>query len=76
MGAAAFGTYKGISHLLGSGAYPSRMQDILALFPAILIGCMVYFVLEIVLKGITESELRAIPKGYLMVRLAKKCHLL
>lgn len=76
MGAAAFGTYKGISHLLGSGAYPSRMQDILALFPAILIGCMVYFVLEIVLKGITESELRAIPKGYLLVRLAKKCHLM
>jgi len=76
MGAAAFGTYKGIAWLLGSGEYPSLWQNALALFPAVIVGCLVYFVLEIVLKGISEAELRALPKGYLIVKLAKKCRLL
>ncbi|MDE6128603.1 MAG: polysaccharide biosynthesis protein [Lachnospiraceae bacterium] len=76
MGAAAYGTYKGIGWLLQCGEYPSRLQNILELFPAILVGILVYGVLEIVLKGISEAELRALPKGYLIVRMAKKCHLL
>ena len=76
MGAAAYGTYRGIGWLLKSGEYPSRMQNILELFPAVIVGGIVYFVLEIVLKGISEAELRALPKGYLIVRMAKKCRLL
>ncbi|MED9904243.1 MAG: polysaccharide biosynthesis protein [Lachnospiraceae bacterium] len=76
MGAAAFGTYQGIAYLLHAGQYPSHMSNMLALFPAVLVGAIVYFVLEIVLKGISEAELRALPKGYLLVKLAKKCHLL
>lgn len=76
MGAAAYGTYRGIGWLLKSGEYPSRMQNILELFPAVIVGGIVYFVLEIILKGISEAELRALPKGYLIVRMAKKCHLL
>lgn len=76
MGAAAYGTYRGIGWLLKCGEYPSRLQNILELFPAVIVGGVVYFVLEIVLKGISEAELRALPKGYLIVRMAKKCHLL
>ncbi|MBD5512152.1 MAG: polysaccharide biosynthesis protein [Lachnospiraceae bacterium] len=76
MGAAAYGTYKGIGWLLKCGEYPSRLQNILELFPAVIVGGIVYFVLEIVLKGISEAELRALPKGYLIVRMAKKCRLL
>lgn len=76
MGAAALGTYKGIAFLLGNEEYPSLLHTALALFPAVLVGCVVYFVLEIVLKGIRESELRAFPKGHLLVKLAKKCHLM
>ena len=76
MGAAAYGTYRGIGWLLKSGEYPSRMQNILELFPAVIVGGIVYFVLEIILKGISEAELRALPKGYLIVRMAKKCRLL
>lgn len=76
MGAAAYGTYLGIAALLGGGEYPSMLQNVIALFPAILMGGIVYFVLEIVLRGISEEELRAIPKGYLLVRVAKRCHLL
>lgn len=76
MGAAAFGTYAGLNLLLKGGEYPSMWKNAVALFSAILIGCFVYFVLEIVLKGINESELRALPKGHLIVKLAKKCRLL
>ncbi|MBQ7780713.1 MAG: polysaccharide biosynthesis protein [Lachnospiraceae bacterium] len=76
MGAAAFGTYAGLNFLLKGGDYPAMWKNAVALFAAILIGCLVYFVLEIVLKGITETELRALPKGHLIVKLAKKCRLL
>ncbi|MBQ9135167.1 MAG: polysaccharide biosynthesis protein [Lachnospiraceae bacterium] len=76
MGAAAFGTYAGLNFLLKGGDYPAMWKNAIALFAAILIGFVVYFVLEIVLKGITETELRALPKGYLIVKLAKKCRLL
>ena len=76
MGAAAFGTYAGLNFLLKGGNYPAMWKNVVALFTAILIGCFVYFVLEIVLRGITEAELRALPKGHLIVKLAKKCRLL
>lgn len=76
MGVAAFLTYKGIALLLGNDPYPSMLHNIIALFPAILVGGLVYFILELVLKGITEEELYAFPKGRLLVRIAKKCRLL
>lgn len=76
MGAVSYGVYRGMGWLLKCGEYPSRLQNILVLFPAIIVGVLVYGVLEIVLKGISEAELRALPKGYLIVRVAKKCHLL
>ncbi len=76
MGVAAYGTHKGLALLIGGGEYPSMMQNAFALFPAVLVGGIVYFVLEIVLKGIREEELRAMPKGRLLVKLAKKCHLM
>ncbi|HKM33139.1 MAG TPA: polysaccharide biosynthesis protein [Lachnospiraceae bacterium] len=76
MGVACFGTYKVIAETLGGEPYPSRLHNALALVPAILIGAVVYFVLEVVLKGISEAELKALPKGYLLVKLAKKCHIL
>ncbi len=76
MGAAAYGTYKGVQFLLKAGEYPSRLQNALALFPAVIAGAVIYFILEIVLRGVTESELKALPKGYLLVRMAKKCRLM
>ncbi|MCH5275312.1 MAG: polysaccharide biosynthesis protein [Lachnospiraceae bacterium] len=76
MGVVAFLTYKGIALLLGNDPYPSGLHNALALFPAILVGGLVYFIMELVLKGITEDELAAFPKGRLLVRIAKRWHLL
>lgn len=76
MGIAACGTYKGMQLLLGFQEYPSLLQNTLALLPAVLVGAAVYFALEILLHGITETELRAMPKGHLLVKAAKKCRLI
>lgn len=68
MGAAAWGVYTGLYALIGS--------RILAVLPAIALAVVVYFALILLLKGVTEEELRGFPKGYLLVRLARKCRLL
>lgn len=68
MGAAAWAVYEGLYLLTES------MQ--LSVIPAVLAGACVYFVLLLLMRGITEQELRGFPKGYLLVKLAKKCHLM
>lgn len=76
MGITVYGVYHGIAALLGGGEYPSLLQNALALFPSVGVGAIVYFVLELLLKGITKEELYALPKGGLLVKLAEKCRLL
>lgn len=43
---------------------------------SIMIGIAVYFVALLLMKGLTEEELNRFPKGYLLVKVAKKLHLL
>ena len=50
--------------------------NILALFVAVIVGVIVYFVLCLKWKAIGESELKSIPKGALIVKIAKKLRLL
>ncbi len=76
MGVAAYLTYKGIMLLLGAGEFPGMLHTLVALLPAVLVGMILYFVLELVLKGISREELSGIPKGRTLVRLAEKLHLL
>lgn len=47
-----------------------------SVIPAILVAVAVYFVMLILMKGITEEELQGFPKGHLLVKVAKKCRLL
>ncbi len=68
MGAAAWAVYE-LFELLTS-------SNVLSVLPAVLAAVCVYFVMLLVLRGLDEEELRSIPKGYLVVRLAKKCRLL
>ena len=68
MGAVAWVVYEGLFLLTDS------MR--ISLIPAIIVGACVYFVMLILLRGVTEAELRGFPKGYLLVKLAKKCRLL
>lgn len=68
MGGAAFVVYEALYLLTDS------MR--IAVIPAILIAVVVYFVALILLRGLDEEELRQMPKGYLLVKLAKKCRLM
>lgn len=68
MGAAAWGIYELLLLLTES--------IVIALFPAIIVAVCVYFIAMLILRGINEQELRSIPKGYLLVKVAKKCRLM
>ena len=68
MGAIGWGVYE-IFYL-----FTESMR--IAVLPAILVAVIAYFILLLELKGLTEKELLGFPKGYLVVRIAKKCRLL
>lgn len=68
MGALAWAVYEGLLLITSS---PS-----ISVIPAVLVGAAAYFVFLLLFGGVSESELRAIPKGYLLVKLAKKCKLM
>ncbi len=67
MGLAAWGIYEGLKAWT---KLPS-----LAVIVAIVIGAMIYFVLLILFKGVSEAELRGFPKGHVLVKIAKKMRL-
>ena len=47
----------------------------LAVIPAVPFAALIYFALLLMLKTLTEDELLALPKGRLLLRIAKKCKL-
>lgn len=68
MGIVAWGVYHGIYALIPSNA--------VSLALAVAVGALAYFVLEIVFGGVSEEELRGMPKGYLLVKAARKLRLM
>jgi len=51
-------------------------SNILSLVPAMVLAVVTYFAMLIAFRGVSEGELRSIPKGYLIVKMAKKCRLM
>lgn len=68
MGIAAWGTWKGLYILLKSNT--------VAVLLAICVAVAVYAVALLLTGAISESDLKAFPKGALLVKIAKKLHLL
>ena len=68
MGLIVFGVYKLLMYIL--------RINMIATIISIGIGAAVYFVILLLAKGVTEAELRRLPKGHVFVSLAKKAHLL
>ncbi len=68
MGLLVFLSYKIIDLILSSNA--------IACIVAIIVGAFSYFVCIILFRGITESELRRVPKGTVLIRIAKSMHLM
>ena len=68
MGAAVWALYEGLLLLTKS----PRISVVIA----IPLGACIYFMMLLLFRGVTEQELRSFPKGYLLVKLAKKMRLL
>ena len=68
MGAVAFFIYQGIYLLLHS--------NLVSLFVAVVLAAAVYFVMILLLGAVTEDEMKMLPKGYLLVKIARKTRLL
>ena len=68
MGVAAYYVYKVIYLLIP--------VNIVALLLSIFVAVIIYFTLVIKMGALSEEELAHIPKGHLIVRMAKKLHLL
>ncbi len=68
MGAAAFGIYQGVYYVIKL----NRISVVIAIG----ISAVIYFVLIMKFGAVNEAELKAFPKGAMLVRIAKKMHLL
>jgi len=68
MGVAAYFIYYGLDTLTGS--LP------VATLVTILLSVIVYFIMLLLLKGVTESEIRQLPKGHVILSVLKKLHLI
>lgn len=73
---AAAGVMGVVAWLVYEGLFLLSHSMRLSLIPAVVVAVPVYFVMLLVLHTMTEEELKALPKGYLIVKAAKKCHLL
>lgn len=61
-------TYKGVYHL--------SSINVISTLVAIMVALFVYFVMLIILKGISEDELAVLPKGKLIIKIARKIRLI
>ena len=81
MGAAAFGIYRGVDYLfillkMQNAGEIVWINNCISLVISVLTAILVYFLLVIKIGAVTVSELKAMPKGNQLVRLAKKLHLI
>lgn len=65
---------KALYHLLFTMLGQGTMAMLAALALAVIVAVIVYFLVLLALRGLKEKELLAFPKGYLLVKAAKKLH--
>jgi stage V sporulation protein B len=56
--------------------YRFTQSNFMSFLLAFVVAVIAYFVFVFLLHGISEEELRSLPKGHILVRIAKKLHLL
>ena len=70
----------GIMGIIAYGAYTLCYMlvksNLIAIIFAIVLAVVVYFVTLLLLKGLTEDEIRKFPKGHVLIKIAKKFKLL
>lgn len=68
MGGAVYGVYQLLMKFVKINA--------IATVISIIAGIIVYGIFLLLMRGLNEEDLKAFPKGYLIIRIAKKLHLL
>ncbi len=68
MGAVTWASYK--------GCYYVSHSNVLSMAVSVVLSVLVYFVALMKIGGFTEEQLTGFPKGRLLVKAAKKLHLL
>lgn len=76
MGALAYGVYEGVSYLLELFMTSVYFINLISLILAVTVGICFYFVLVIKLRAVKEEDLKALPKGRVFVKIARKMRLL
>lgn len=76
MGVVAYGVYEGMSYLLAYFMESVYFMNLIAFATAALLGALLYFILVIKLKAVKEADLKELPKGRTVVKMAKKMKLL
>lgn len=74
MGAVAWLVYHGLYFIIPIGAYSLRNRVCLSI--TIVVAAAVYFALIIKMRIMNEEEMKSLPKGGLLIRVAKKMRLL
>ncbi len=68
MGASAWVVYEGVY------LFTDSMR--ISVLPALAVAVPVYFVMMLMLRGLTEEELQSFPKGHLLIKLARRIGLM
>ena len=82
MGLVTAGVYYGLDSgilLLSETAdivISDMIRNIICLIPSLLIAVFIYFALVIKLGAISKKDLKTMPKGHVLLRIAKKMHLI
>lgn len=78
MGIMTAGVYYGLDKIIElTGISLSEMvANIICLIPSLIVAVLIYFILMIKSGAIRKKELRAMPKGHLLLKIAQKLHLI
>lgn len=81
MGVITAGVYYGLNQLAGlvldlaERNISDMLKNVLCLVPSLLVAVVVYFMFVIKLGAISLNELKAMPKGHVLVKIAERLHL-
>ena len=78
MGGATAGVYYGLAKIMELAGFVSgeMLKNIVCLVPSLIVAGIVYFALVIKTGAIRKNELKSMPKGHLLLKIAQKLHLI
>jgi stage V sporulation protein B len=78
MGGATAGVYYGLAKIMELAGFVlgEMLKNIVCLVPSLIVAGIVYFALVIKTGAIRKNELKSMPKGHLLLKIAQKLHLI